>query len=201
MEPHPLIGRVLARFILFAAAFGCLAIAGGTVLVKALLPSFRAEIHWLDDSLRIDRLALASERGETLIVLEVGLAHPVTLNGHTFQPDPRGKATSSTLAGNLFVPTVVFLSIVFAVASGAGILWAWRMLLSVPALLIMWALGVPFVLWGSLYGLLLQAAAPTHRCALVEWADFVSGGGEISVAILLAFCVLRLSPPRDAGSA
>jgi hypothetical protein len=184
-------GAFLVRFLLLSAALGYLAMRDGHLLAAALLPLFKAEIQWADDALRVDSLELADDHGERVIRLDVGLAHSVNINERTFRPDPRGKAMSSTLVGNLAVPTVLLISTAFAFPGRKPFAYLRRALWMLPTLLLLWMVGVPLVLWASIWRLLVEAADPTRFSPLLLWANFVLGGGELAVAVALGLCIAR----------
>lgn len=181
---YPMWG-MLARFLLLAIVLGSLTMREGKQLTAALLPFFGAEIHWLDDSLRVDGLDIVEDNGERVIRLHVGLARPVTVDGVMFSPDPRGTAVSSTLVGNLTLPTILLLSSAFAFPCRYAFACVRRALWTLPPLMLLWTLGVPFVLWGGVWGLFVRAANLPGPTPLLLWSEFVSGGGQLAIALAL----------------
>jgi hypothetical protein len=152
----------LPRFLVVAAVLGFVASREAQPVVAAFLPLFKSELVALDDTFRIDRLYIDRDGADQVVRLDVGLAHALSLNGRTFQPDPRGRATASTLVGNITLPCVLLTAIALAWPLRRWQHLATRALLLGPALLLLCILDVPFILWAALWGLVIQVAAP-HR--------------------------------------
>jgi hypothetical protein len=188
--------RFFIRFLLLGTVIGAVASSSGPALVQKMLPAFQTEIQVLDRSLRLDSLQLEQENGERIVRLYTGLEREVTLNGRTFYPNPQGRAVSSTLVGNFTLPTVLLLTTVFAFPCTTRVACLLRALLTVPALLVLWAVGIPFVLWAGIWGLLLDAARSTQPSLLRMWSDFVINGGELALAIAIGLLIasMRTSP-------
>lgn len=175
----------LYRFLLLAVVAGCIAIPAAEPITAALLPLFHAELARLDDTFRIDRVYLDHDGADRVVRVDVGLAHPITLNGRTFRPDPRGRATASTLVGNLTLPCVLLIAVALAWPCRSREQFAARVLALAPALLLLGLLGIPFLLWGALWGLVVQVADPNRFSPLLMWSDFLLDGGNFALAMAL----------------
>ena len=183
---------LLRRFALIAAVLGVVAVGAGQPLTRALLPGFERELALLDDTFRVDRLYIGQDGSDQVLRVEVGLAHALTLNGQTFYPDPRGRATASTLVGNLTLPCVLLAAVALAwpIQSGRGPrILVYRILALVPALLLLCVLDVPFVLWAQVWGVVVHIADPNRFSPLLLWGDFLLGGGSFAIALALGACV------------
>jgi hypothetical protein len=188
--------RLLVRFILLSLVLGSCAWRAEQTLSAALLPLLRVEIQWMDDVFRVDRLYLARDDGEPVVRLEVGLARTLTVNGRTYYPDPRGSAVSSTLLGNVTLPTVLLIAIVFAVP-GTGVFAGMRRLLAMlPALLVLWTLGAPMILLAGLWRVVFAVAGSPPFSALLLWSDFLQAGGQNVLAIGLGMLAAWGATPR-----
>lgn len=183
--PADVLRSFVLRFLVVAGVVGLLAIREAEPITQALLPLFKSELTHLDDTFRIDGLYIDQDGADRVVRLNVGLAHPISLNGRTFRPDPRGRATASTLIGNLTLPCVLLIAVAlawpFARARELGI----RLLVLPPALLLLCTLGIPFLLWAALWGLVLQVADPNRFSLLLAWSDFLLGGGNFALAMAL----------------
>jgi hypothetical protein len=178
----------LLRFLLIALLVGLGAVAGGRLLAQALLPLLKAEIAYLDDTFRVDALYIDRDGADEVLRLEVGLARPLAVGGRTFQPDPRGRATASTLVGNLTLPAGLLLAVALAWPLRNRRL-ALRIMVLGPALVLLAMLGVPFILWAALWGVILQVADPHRFSLLLTWSDILLGGGSFALAMLLGAAV------------
>lgn len=171
------------RFLIGLAVGASLAMPIQSPLATALLPLFRAELSRLTGDFRIDRLELSREGPETVFRLELGLAHDIVMNGHVARPDPRGEARSTTMIDNVTMPSVLLIA--FAWPVKRPIAYLWRLLCIPPALLVLWMLDVPLVLWSGLWGLVVDAFDPGRFSPLLIWEHFIHSGGRIALAALL----------------
>ena len=185
-----MIRRCLVRFLLLAAVLGLVATLQGQQVGQALSPLLKSELTALDGSFRVDRLSVDREGADQVLRLDVGLARPLSLDGQTFYPDPRGRATASTLVGNLTLPCVLLIAVALAWPARSRRLLATRALVLVPALLLLCMLVTPFILWAEVWGLVVHTADPDPAfSALLFWGDFLLGGGGYALAIALGACV------------
>lgn len=192
---------VLWRIALITGVLGLLAMRFGEQFVEGLLPLFKREIAWLDDTFRVDRMYLDQDGPDRVIRVEVGLAHRLELNGHVVNPDPRGEANASTLAGHVIVPAILASAIAFAWPTRTRTAYAQRALALVPALMLLWMIDVPLILLASLWGLILQSLDPGRFSGLWMWSAFLQGGGELAMAVILGMLIGALIsiPERRTG--
>jgi hypothetical protein len=193
----PTLPSFLLRFLIIAAVVGFGAIRGAETITHALLPLFKGELARLDDRFRIDRIYVDHDGADQVVRVEVGLAHEFSVKGRTFRPDPRGLATASTLVGNLTLPCVLLVAVALAWPVRDRALLTLRFLFLVPSLLVLCMLGVPFILWAALWGLILQVADPNGFSPLLMWSDFLLGGGHFALAIVLGACVGSIGARRS----
>lgn len=186
--------RFLVRFVCLLMLFGGLAYMHGTTLVDLLLPAFQAEINWLDDTYRIDRLFVDTEGADKVVRIVVGLAHCVVLPDGAHCGDPRGLANASTLQANVTLPAALLMAIALAWPVQRPREYLWRVLGVVPALALLWALDVPFILWSALWTLHVDAFAPGMFSPLLIWGEFLQSGGRLALATLLG--ATAVSVPR-----
>jgi hypothetical protein len=175
----------LLRFLLIATIAGFAAVVGERWLAQTSLPLFKTELAYLDDTFRIDALYIDRDGADQVVRVDVGLARPLSLNGRTYYPDPRGRATASTLVGNLTLPCGLLLAVALAWPVRNGGRLPLRLLALGPGLLLMAMLGIPFILWGALWGVVLQIADPNRFSLPVMWSDILVGGGNFALAIML----------------
>lgn len=187
--------RSLAKFLGLAVVLGLLVAWQGQWVGQAFSPLFESELRALDRTFRVDRVSVDHDGPDPVFLLEVGLARPVSLNGQTFYPDPRGRATASTLVGNLTLPCVLLLAIALAWPVRNGRFLAIRTLVLVPTLLLLCALGVPLILWAGIWGVIIHAADPDRLSPLLLWRDFLLDGGTFALALTLGAAVGQIGAP------
>ncbi len=184
---------LLLRFLLIAAILGLGALREARLVTEVLLPLFKTELEHLDGTFRIDRLSVDWDGADQVVRIDAGLAHTISLNGRTFRADPRGKATASTLVGNVTLPCVLLAAVALAWPVGSGMRLGVRIVALLPVLLLLCALDAPLILWAALWGLVLQAADPHGFSPLLIWSDFLLSGGSFALAIALGACVGSLT--------
>jgi hypothetical protein len=153
------------------------------LLGEPLLPLVKAEIRWLDNTLRVDGLYFARETGEPIVRLEVALARPITIDGRTYVPDPRGKATSSTLVGYIVLPAALFLASLFAIPA---VHWQCRLIklaAAIPGAMLICAIETPIILLAGIWRWVLAAVHSEQYPYLLMWDDFLQQGGGNVLAI------------------
>ncbi len=193
MADSAVLSRFLLRFLFTVAIVGFVTVREARPVTEALLPLFTGELAMLDDTFRIDRVFVDQDGADRVVRVEVGLAHPVSLNGQTFYPDSRGKAMASTLVGNVTLPFTLLVAVAFAWPTPSAGRLALRIVALLPALLLLCLLDVPFILWAGLWGLIVQAADPNRLSPLLIWRDFLLSGGALALAMGLGACVGSLT--------
>ena len=172
-------------------------------MVEALLPAFKVEINWLDDTYRIERLYVDHQGADRVIRIVVGLAHCVMLEDRPFCGHPKALANASTLLGNVTLPAILLVAPVLAWPARRWQEHGMRLVALLPALTMLWALDVPFVLWAALFSLHVDAFAPDLFSPLLVWSQFLQGGGRLALAFVLgaaALTVARALAERVGGS-
>lgn len=206
-EPQrtPSLAGTLLRLACLLSLLGTLAHAQGERIATHLLPALRAEMAWLDDTYRIEALLIDNEGPDRVVRVVVSLAHCIVLEGAAHCAPPTALANASTLLGHMLTPAIVLLACVLAwpwspAEPGHRLGWpaiAARLLLVPPALALLWALDVPFVLWACLWSLHVDAFAPDLWSPLLNWSQFLQSGGRTALAVAFAVGVLRCSAWLD----
>jgi hypothetical protein len=185
-----LLKSFLLRVVALMMVMGTLAYFKGLALVKLLLPALQHEIHWLDDTYRIEQIFLDTEGADVVIRIVVGLARCVIVGERAFCGDPRATASASTLTGTVLLTAILLTATVFAWPAKKPFEYLWRAGFVMPALALLWALDVPFVLWAAIWGLHLDVYGVGLISPLMVWNDFLQNGGRFALAILLAMFVI-----------
>jgi len=183
---------VLWRFVACLLVLSLLAYWHGADLTDRLLPAFRAEINWLDDTYRIDRLLVDTDGADQVVRIVVGLNRCVVLPDGAHCADPRGLASAATLVGHVTLPAILMLAIVLSWPVNAWREWIGRLLLWPASLALLWALDVPLTLWGLLWRLHVDAFVPGLFSPLLVWGQFLEGGGRMVLAVALASLVIGI---------
>jgi hypothetical protein len=97
------------RFLALLLILTPLAAHFGAPLATALLPAVKTELAWLDENYRIIDLQVRQQGSDTTVWLQVSQAHAIVIGERVFLPDPRGRATASTLLASAAVPIVLIL--------------------------------------------------------------------------------------------
>lgn len=189
----------LLRFAAAGALLGWLAWHGTPMLAEALLPWFRTEFGWMAGSYHVHSLSLDREGADHVVRIVVSLAHCIVLEGRAHCGQPGALANASTLAGSLSVPAVLLLALALAWPARRAGDFLWRTLAAGPALLLLWSLDLPFVLWASLWKLHVDAFAPGHFSPLLVWVAFLHGGGRWVLAAALGLAVATCPWRRTHG--
>lgn len=183
----------LARFTVLSLLLGACVWWIQLPLSTALSPLLMAETQWLAGPFRINQLSVAREANEPVFRVQVSLARDLTVNGRTYPPDPRGAAFSSTLVGHLTVPTVLLIASVLAVpATGLGA-YLRRSIALLPALPLLWALVLPFILLAGVWRVVFQIAGVDQFSLRVAWSDFLLAGGQNVLAMGMGLAVAYLT--------
>lgn len=155
----------------------------GYGMVEGLLPLLSWIIGGLDEHYRVLTIGLASQADDTVVLLKVSLAKPLTIGGHTLYPHPLGAAQVTTLLGNVLQPLVLAVIVIGAWPCKAFTEWLLRMAIVVPLAFILIMLDIPFVLLGELRAVLIDAYAPWSFSGLVAWKSFLQGGGRLALGL------------------
>lgn len=179
-------------FVVAATVLTWLIYRFDTALLEGLLPIFRAELHWLMPSFRIDSLDWRIERNESVVVLRATLTEYRVIMNQVF---PAGVSINvSTLAAHAWVHPVLILSLVVA---WPGIAWRrkpFMMLGALPFVLLAELLDIPLMLWGAMEDFLYWQANPARIGESIgsRVQHFLDGGGRYALSIVLALLAITL---------
>lgn len=163
------------------------------LLVERLLPAIQAEFEWLDDTYEIKSLHVDHEGSDQVVRIVVSQARCIVLGDRAFCGDPRGRANASTLLGNITLPAILLMAFALAWPVVRASEYVLRILLMPVALVMIWALDVPFILWSSIWSLHVDAFAPDMFSPLLIWSQFLQGGGRFVLACLLGIVTANVS--------
>lgn len=175
--------KIAGRFALAIALLLTLNQFIGKAATESMLPLLRWEITQLDDTYRVLDLQLDRQGRDSVLRLEVGLAKVIIIGGRALLPDPRARASVSTLAGALWQPLFLSLAVVVAWPTQRARDYLLRLSLALPLIVLVTLLDLPFVLWGELWQLHVSALEPDRFSLLLLWKDFLQGGGRFALGL------------------
>ena len=184
----PALFKFAGLFLLAYLALLGLSLQFGHHYVESLLPLYRWEIGWLSPDYRITGLALADNRGEAVVALNLQLVRYTIVAGHWLTPG--GDLSSSTLAGHALQHVLLMLSLLIASPTKSILHRLVLLAIAMPLLLLIEILDVPLVLLGSIDDLILANVAPNSSSLLVAWMNFMNGGGRLALSIAGAVVVI-----------
>lgn len=176
---------LLCRLALAAVLTSVVAQRYEVELVTKMLPAIAAEFEWLDDTYAIQKIYLNHEGADRVVRVVVSQTRCVVFGDLAFCGDPRGRASASTLLGNITLPTALLVAVVCAWPVVHAAEYLLRALFLPIALAVIWALDVPFILLSEIWGLQVDAFAPGLFSPLLVWSQFLQGGGRILLTLLL----------------
>ena len=176
------------RFVVVTAVLLALGRLYGPVAVTPILPGIAWMIEAVDDHLRVDKIAVVDRPTNSQIELKVTPIRVLVIGGHVMTPDPTVYFEPKTLVGSVLQPVILFLAIILAWPGGIQALSA-RLLLAVPASLLLVAIDTPLGLVGG-----MRDYRPYLRNVpfdpLVSWNDFLQSGGPLVLAIAAGVLVI-----------
>jgi len=179
---------LLAGVVLIPAA-----LFGGHSVLQAALPTMTRVFEALAPDLHVTRMGLARGGQQQQVQAEVVLVRTLTGNGLVIDAGPHRTARASTPALNgLLTPMLAALAIAAWPVRGG-----WREALGrgllCPALLLWFWLDAPLTLASTLWRPLADAIAPARFSPLAAAEYFLSGGGRVAGALILAALVVTMA--------
>ena len=187
-------------FLLSLIVIGWLLFSFRTGIGNALLPLLNTVVSLLERQYDIAEFNIIRKRNEFVYHLRLVSEGPIVLYGHRL---PGMDVSATTLVTHslqqIFIISAALLAgLLFCPVYGLRLT-----LLMAAALIPALALDIPFVLLGSIEGLILQNLAP-HKLDgswLVQWEKILTNGGRMAIAIGLSALALGLARKPDPGAA
>lgn len=162
----------------------------GEYLLKLLLPFYSLAIDIISTELEVESISLGMQ-GSTKQILVV-VKNPQQLNfGATSMPAGIPMQLS-TLQGHALQHLIIIYSIILAWPPMFSKNKLMLLLTSVPFLLMVELIDIPFVLLGSGYDLIYSNLAPhlATSAPSIMFMDFLNGGGRLALSIAAAICTI-----------
>lgn len=183
MKPKVLLDFGL-RLLVIGVAVLALSFLIAPHYVGLWLPLYKQVAGWLLPDYRIVELALRSQPPDQLVSLTIETARPLIVGTKLL---PAGMSLSSTtLQGHAVQHLVIVVSLLLAWPQNQpGSQRLVLLLFALPALFILEALDIPFVLAGAIQDLLLAQFSPSEwsQSWLVRWMNFLNGGGRLALSL------------------
>lgn len=174
---------LLFRLIAASVLVLSLDVAFAKPIATALLPFYSTVFQWIAGDYRIVFLGLATEGADSVIRLDVALAHAIAVRGHLVMPDPQGAANVTTMIGHILQPATAGLIAILAWPARSGRI----ILLRFPPLIMLCLaetmLDIPLFFAGELWGLFIDNLSPGSWSPLLAWADFLENGGRFALGL------------------
>ena len=169
------------RLVLIAASLLALGRIFASPLITPVLPAFAWVIEAADYRYRVDSIAI--DPSKTFIKLTVTPIHALVISGsRVLLPDAALHFYPSALVGSVLQPIILLLAVVLAWPATTLAALAMRLLLAVPATVVLLFVNVPRALLGSLID--FREIFPDAPVSLiVYWNDFLQTGGPLVLGL------------------
>ena len=165
----------------------------GAPLLQWLIPLFKWQIHLMDNQYQLLHLSIENVGSEQVFYLKVNLAKPLILGGHFIVPDESGIATASSIVAHVWQIVVIFLAVLVAWPVARYSDYVRRVAVGIPMLIIILMLDIPFLLLGTLWGLILDQLSLERFSYLVLWSGILESGGRLMLGLVGGLLTVWLS--------
>ncbi|AOF82867.1 hypothetical protein BSY238_2992 [Methyloversatilis sp. RAC08] len=186
-------GHVALRFIAALCLIGALVLWQGEALMQRLLPAIALTMDLIDRHHSVLSLGITQTGADTVIRLEAGIRQLILTGTHVTYADPRARAVITTPLATFWLAPTLFIALLAAWPAQRTAEWPLRALCALPALALLLALDVPFVLDALLWALHRDAHDPHGSSPILVWSAFLKSGGRFVLAGLLAVLIVRLT--------
>lgn len=183
---------IMLRLVLAAALILPISIFCADAIAQMLMPFYRAMFELLGGDYRILFFGLTGHGVNSVIRVDVSLAHTIVAGGHVMWADPRGMAHVSTLAVQAMQPAATALIAVLGWPCLSLSRGFYRLSSLAFFLLLITLLDVPFLFAGEVWGTLLDQTSPVTGSPLLYWSQFLQGGGRLALGIFAALASLAV---------
>ena len=171
----------------------------GAPLLQWLIPLFKWQIHLMDDQYQLIDLSIKNVGSEQAFYLKVNLAKPLILGGHFIVPDERGIATASSIVAHVWQIVVILLAVLVAWPMASNVDYVRRLAISIPVLIIILMLDMPFSLLATLWRLVLDQLSLESFSPLILWNEILESGGRLVLGLVGGLLTVWLAERMKAG--
>jgi hypothetical protein len=194
----PSLPRLAVRLMIAGVAVLWLSHTFQKVIVQPLLPIWGYVLAVSDSEVKVLSAAGGHEGPNETVSFHVNLAHPIDIAGRTAYPYgthsiPDGFMEVNLGAAGLLQYALLLLILVLAwPLSGAVELFA-RLLISVPLLAALLVIPGPSTALSLVWGPFHEALDPNTFWPILAWSRFLSGGGGVAIALIMAAAAIGLA--------
>jgi hypothetical protein len=177
------------RLIVMVAILLTLGRIYGAVLVAPILPAISWVIEATESGFYVDRIYVTSKQHNTVIQLKVIPKQPMIIGARVLMPKTNLYFEPSILVGSILQPLILLLAILIAWPTKSMLFFPMRLLLCVPAILVLFTFNAPLGLVGAMWD--YREYFPDMEVhLLVYWNDFLQTGGPLVMAIVAGVLVV-----------
>lgn len=176
-----------------AVLLGMLAATTGDAALRALLPTLRAAITWVEPAFAVQHLDLLPGAAGSRVRTQVVLAHTVVVGGRAVVPHPLGHAFAWVPASRSWLLPTLYLSLVLAWPTRVARERLLRLVVGLAVLPALLLIDLPVVIVAEFWRPLMAVHDPQGWQAHVVWAGFMHGGGRVALALLAAGLVVAVA--------
>lgn len=176
------------RLVVIAAILLTLGRVYASAVVTPMLPAMAWVIEAVDDRFRVEQMRIAERKADTFIELKATPVRIFMLGHRVLMPDAKLFFEPAVLVGSVLQPVILFLAIVLAWPGIRLKTIGLRLLLAVPAIVLLLVVNVPLGFVGVMLD--FREYFPDIPVApMVYWNDFLQTGGPLALAIAAGILV------------
>jgi hypothetical protein len=170
----------------------------GDTIVHAMIPMYQWAIKFIDYRFDVTMLSISKNQGENFLQLDVVLSQPFWLGAQQIAPSQPLYNSAGMPLGYALQPLVIILTMILAWPTKQAITFIYRLLISIPLILLIMLLDMPIQLinsiWQGFEKMLQLDIATTNWFGF--WSDFLNGGGLIALSIACGLMTIGLAQWR-----
>jgi hypothetical protein len=185
-------------FISIGTALLILTYQLGDTIINAMIPMYQWAIKFLDYRFDVTMLSISKNQGENFLQLDVVLSQPFWLGAQQIAPSQPLYNSAGMPLGYALQPSVIILTMILAWPTQQAITFIYRLLISIPLILLIMLLDMPIQLINSIwqgFQKMLQLDIATTKW-FGFWSDFLNGGGLIALSIACGLMAIGLAQWR-----
>jgi len=167
----------------------------GDTIINAMIPMYQWAIKFLDYRFDATVLSISKIQGENFLKLDVMLSQPFWLGAQQIELNQPIYNSAGMPLGNVLQPLVIIITIISAWPLRQAITFIYRLLVSIPLILLIMMLDMPLQLINSSW----QGFEKTLQLniATTDWfgfcSDFLNGGGLMALSIACGLLAVGLA--------
>jgi hypothetical protein len=202
----PSLPKLAARLLIVSIVVLSLAHLFQKAIVTPLLPVLGEVLGVLDSEIKVLSVAAGHNGPNDTVSFHVNLAHPVDIAGRTVYPYgthsiPDGSMEVSLATAGLLQYALLLLILVLAWPPRRAEEWIARLLIATPLVIALLVVPGPSTALSLVWGPFHEALQPDAFWPVLAWSRFLSGGGGIALALLMAATAIGLARETERRAA